>query len=196
MLSLLRLLWLLLMAETVPDDTPDEPDDDEPDPDEPANEPEPSKTHDPDARIRSLVGANDRLAKRNKKLQKALAEAEGHQVTSDGMLELQRENAFLRAVFEKGETLDMDTAWDLLHVRGFIDTVTVDDDGQVTGMPDALDRLLDRYPWLSDEVPETVDEDPNRPRRTAMPPKKRQGSPDGPSKTQLEDRFPSLRRRG
>lgn len=197
MVKLWRLLWLLFAMETAPsipaDEEPNEDEDEgeEEEQDEESDEPD-EDTRDSEARIRSLLAANDRLAKKNKKLQRALEGVEGNE---QPLQEARMENAFLRAAMERGDTLDLDTAWDLLHVRGFIDTVTVNGDGQVDGMSDAIEKLLDRYPWLTDDLPDVPEEDLDRPRRSANPPKMRKGAPVGPSKSQLQDRFPSLRRR-
>ena len=68
-------------------------------------------------------------------------------------------SAFLHAVIRRGEPLDVETAWDLANIRGFLDATKVDDDGNVEGMEDALERVLERYPWLADEPPYDPDED-------------------------------------
>jgi hypothetical protein len=59
-------------------------------------------------------------------------------------------------------------------VRGFVDTVTVDGEGHVSGMSDAIERLLDRYPWLTDDVPDLIDKDSNgdRPMVTGRHPRR------------------------
>ncbi len=195
MLSLLRLLWLLFAVEAVPDgdnDSPSTPGDQ----DDADEEEEEETIHDPEK-----MALSREAGKWRKKFRAAegrireLEEAD----TSEPYQETRLENAFLRAVMERGDVADLDTSWDLLHVRGFVDTVTVNGDGQVEGMSEAMEKLLDRYPWLTDDLPDSDDEedaDPDRPKRTAPPPKIRKGKPTGPSKGQLEDRFPSLRRRG
>jgi hypothetical protein len=43
---------------------------------------------------------------------------------------------------------DLDMAWDLMNLRHFVDAVEVAEDGKVQGMDDAVDRLIDRYPFL------------------------------------------------
>lgn len=49
------------------------------------------------------------------------------------------ENAFLREVFGREERLtDLETAWDLASVRGYLDTVMVNDKGEVQGMTEEI----------------------------------------------------------
>ena len=85
--------------------------------------------------------------------------------------------AFLRAVIDRGERLDLETTWDLATVRGFLDTVEVTDDALVEGMEDALGRVLNRYPWLREDSPTTEEQNPPGQRKlTAPPPKKRKDS--------------------
>jgi hypothetical protein len=190
MLSLWRFLLLLFAMETAPD-----PDDESEEQEEEETETE-EEISDPEKMALSREAGKWRKKFRAAEARiRELEEADA----SEPLHEARKENAFLRAVMERGDPLDLETAWDLLHVRGFIDTVTMNGDGQVDGMSDALEKLLDRYPWLSDELPEPdedEDDNPDRPRRTAPPPKIRRSKPVGPSKNQLEDRFPSLRRRG
>ena len=72
------------------------------------------------------------------------------------------ENAFFRTAIASGHhTIDLDTAWTLLTTKGFADAVSIDDDGDVTGMAEALDRVIARYPWIvSDDLPDDDEPDP------------------------------------
>jgi hypothetical protein len=197
-----RLLWLLwcLLFETAPDDETDDegrPDDDgdEDDPavaDDDGDQDEAGEdTRDPQARIKSLLAANDRLAKKNTKLQKALSD--GSQGDGADLVAVRRENAFLRAVLERGETLDMDTAWDLMNAKGFIDLMKVSDDGEVSGAEEAMQKLVDRYPWLLDADGSATDEP------TRMPPPsggraKKKHDTTAVRHADLKGRLPALRR--
>ena len=61
--------------------------------------------------------------------------------------ELRLENAFLRSAMTADEPIqDMELAWNLLNTKGFVDSVKVADDGTVTGMDDALAKVVERYP--------------------------------------------------
>src|SRR5262245_34764070 len=184
MLNLLKLLLLLRLAEIAPDDA---------DLDEDEEEEEEEPIRDPEKQALSREAGNWRKKFRAAEARiKELEEAD----SSEAFQEARMENAFLRAVMERGGDLDLDTAWDLLHVRGFVDTVTVSADS-VTGMDEALEKLLDRYPWLPDEVPETGEDDEpaNGSKRTPTGAKRRKAGPAGPSQSQLKERFPSLARR-
>lgn len=105
------------------------------------------------------------------------------------------ETAFLRVVFERDESIDVETAWDLANVRGFLDAVKIGDDGSVDGMTDAIDRVLARYPWLADEPIGTDDGLTEPLRRTASPPMRRPGTKEPQfSREQLQKRLPALRK--
>jgi hypothetical protein len=195
MLSLWHLLLLLFATETAPDPADEQEEEEEEEgTEETETEEEEEEIRDPEKMALSREAGKWR--KKFRAAEARIAELEEADV-SEPFREARMENAFLRAVMERGDVADLDTAWDLLHVRGFIDVVTLDGDGQVDGMSDTLEKLLDRYPWLSDEPPESDEEndDPDRPRRTAPPPKMRKGKPAEPSKDQLQDRFPTLMRR-
>jgi len=115
--------------------------------------------------------------------------------TAESLASVRMESAFYKALFARDEKIDADTTWDLLHTKSFADLVTVADDGNVSGMDAALDKLFDRYPWLLDgfvAVDDDEDEEPKR--RTAPPPKKRRDlAGQGQSQKQLAERFPSLK---
>ena len=158
---------------------------------------------DPKAKISALESANARLHKKVKSLEKALTEAEGTQDGADVRDQLRRprlESSFLRAVISHSEPLaDIDTAWDLANVRGLLDPVKVADDGKVEGMEEALSKLLDRYPWLTDG-----DEAEGEP--ASLPPTHNSGRPPNPranraataalARTGMAQRLPALRKRG
>jgi hypothetical protein len=102
------------------------------------------------------------------------------------------EAAFLRHVIDSGERYDLEAMWDLARVRGFLDTLEVSDDGEVSGMDDAISRVLDRYPWLCEDAPATTDAGTKT--RTAPPPRKRDNGPAKPLESTMRERFPALRK--
>jgi hypothetical protein len=53
---------------------------------------------------------------------------------------------------------DLDMAWDLMNLRHFVDAVEVAEDGKVQGMDDAVDRLIDRYPFLVSGFSDSTEE--------------------------------------
>jgi len=176
------LLLLALLFETAPEDDPDaDPDDEE--------------VRDPIAKIRSLTEANARLARQKRKAEERLAELEEPgtpKPTDDGARTTRLENAFLRTAIEGGTDLDLDTAWTLLEGKGLLDLVTVTDEGAVEGMDAALERLLDRYPWLSHEPPEV---EPTAVSGAKAPPPKKKRDPNAIDESAIRDRFPQLKRR-
>jgi len=158
-------------------------------------------TKDPAAKFHAMqdhIGRlHRRLDERDKHIRALEAEMDsgggngGDGTPSGDAHELRLENAFLRSAMAADAPLDLDTAWDLLRVRGFVDTVNVGDDGKVTGMDDALAKLVERYPWLADA--------PTPPEPRPSPPaikgaRKRQDPSAGLSRSGLESRFPALKR--
>jgi hypothetical protein len=83
--------------------------------------------------------------------------------------------------------------WDLANVRGFLDTIEVAADGEVSGMDDAISRVLDRYAWLREDavVPGTPSTGAQQPK-----PKLRRSTPPGPSASSMRERFPALKKGG
>jgi hypothetical protein len=83
---------------------------------------------------------------------------------------------------------DLETAWDLGSIRGYFDPVK--DDGE--GMSDALDKLIDRYPYLRD-YEASADNGDEGPKHGQRPVRKRreQATTDGT----LAGRFPALKGR-
>jgi hypothetical protein len=181
------LLWLLLLAllfETAPDDDEETDDDDEP-------EAEPEPVRDPEKKALSREAGRWRTKYREAETK--IKEMESGAAFAEPLRASRLESAFLRVVLARGGRLDVETSWDLLRVRGFADTVTIDDDGDVKGMDEALGRLLDRYPWLEEPASDPNEDRPLR--RTAPAPKKRKdGAAEQHSKASLEARFPALRR--
>lgn len=190
MLRFLQMLWLLFAAEMLPDADPEEEDEDEEEDDE-------EEQRDPQRKIIAQQSHLDRLHKKIRKQDIRIQELEeGHDPgLSEALRSSRVESAFLRAVIDRKESLDVETTWDLANVRGFLDAVQVDADGNVEGIDDALGRVLDRYPWLAEEpmdAPEDDDADPSRPRRTARAPRKRSDAAGKVQEGSLRQRLPAL----
>jgi hypothetical protein len=90
----------------------------------------------------------------------------------------------MKAVMGRGDSLDTDTAWDLLHSPGFVDAVAIDGE---TGEPDldsmneAIEKLLARYPWLTgaDSIPDEEPDGPRAPKVTTGTGKRKPDSSSG-----------------
>jgi hypothetical protein len=149
-------------------------------------------------RGRRLIVKNRGLAaKKVEKRDARIKELEGQDGNADtGALRSTRlELAFLKVAIEREEPIgDLDTAWDLANVRGFLDAVEIEEDGAASGMAEALDRIADRYPWLVDDdaLPGDDDAPPSRPGGRPVTPKRHRGTE---TRAGLEKRFPALRRR-
>jgi hypothetical protein len=184
---MVRLLWLLLalLMETAPEN--DEPEDD-------ADEPDDGEEEVRDPEKQALSREAGRWRQKFRAAESRIAELEAGGEAKEALRSSRLESAFLRAVLAHNGPLDVETTWDLANVRGFLDAVTIDTDGNVDGMDEALARVLDRYPWLADEpVGDVGDGSPAR--RTAPPPKKKKdGAAEQHSRASLEARFPALRR--
>jgi hypothetical protein len=157
-------------------------------------------TKNPKKRIASLLEANTRLHKKLKERDERIEELEAG--TDDGVLQEARlQAAFWRHCYTSDVKLtDAETAWELATNKGFFDTVSFSDDGEVEGMDAALTRLLERYPYLVSEEDEDEEDEPHPPIST--PTSGRQ--PLARSKTagvqqattaKLRERFPALKRR-
>jgi hypothetical protein len=185
MLGLLQLLSLLLL-ELAPDHDVDE---------EAAEEEE---ARDPYARIKALESEKDRHAKNAIKARaerdEAVAELEAERAGSDDLRLARLETAFLREVMRRGQAIDVETAWDLAGVKGFLDLATVGHDGEVEGIVEATDRLLDRYPFLTDADLTPSDSGEGLPRSAPPPRKRKDSSALRPPRETLEQRFPHLRK--
>jgi hypothetical protein len=190
-LLLLPFLTLLTKTKADPDPGPDLDElDDEDDDDE--------QIRNPKALVKSLREANSRLARKLKKRDQRIQELEAHGDSDDDEEEededtdprlLKLENAFLRAAIDMDDPItDLETAWTLATEKGFLDAVK--DDGE--GMPEALDKLVDRYPYLVDVADDEPAPRPNRdtgrtPRRASPRASMAAGN------AALAKRFPALR---
>jgi hypothetical protein len=185
MLHLLPILAALLL-ETAPDNV----DEDE---HEGQHEDEEEEVRNP--RIRELSAEAKKWRLKYREAQAQLAEMEpaddeGH---VGGLQDARLEAAFLREVLSAGHSLDVDTTWDLMRLRGFLDAVKVDDEGIVTGMDEALSKTVDRYPWLSDEPPEAEDRPPAA-KPTVGTARKKKDSVPSVNDADLQRRMKALRR--
>jgi hypothetical protein len=105
------------------------------------------------------------------------------------------ENSFMKAVLAHNGPLDTDATWTLLEGRGFLEAVTVNEDGTVDDetMAEALAKVLDRYPWLGDgDANDDPDPKPLPPRTGGA--KKRPDGAQTNNAGDLRSRFPALRR--
>lgn len=211
MIRWLLLLPLLLLKtgaereEDEDDDSPDDEDEGEENEDkDPLLDDDGKPIRDPKAMIKSLKEANRRLAKKLEKKDqriKKLEDQDGSNGDGDrpsSIRSARLESAFMRAVFEYRDSIDLEAAWDLATLRGYLDGVKVADDGTVVeeDMEAALEKLVDRYPYLIRDD----DEPASRDNGDALP-KTRQPRPSRQSKTAvdraaLEKRYPALRGRG
>jgi hypothetical protein len=183
------LLWTLLWQtdDPAPDEDPDDP---EPDPDDD------DEIRDPEAKIRAQEAHIARLHKKIKKQDGLIEELQSQTTDGDALRSARIETAFLRSIMERTDPIaDVETAWDLANIRHYFDTVAIDDDGQVTGMPEVLDRLVARYPYLQDDMPEDdVDDPAPRPTKTGRRVRK-DGNQAAHTRAGMQDRFPALRGR-
>lgn len=137
------LAWLAsLLWETVEDEeeeeTEEEPEEEEKEPEEDIKNP----------RIKELSAEAKKWRLKFRAAQKRIGELEESSATGEReVLRASRlETAFLREVLTSEEPLEVESAWDLLNARGFVDTVKVGDDGAVEGMAEAMSRLLEATP--------------------------------------------------
>jgi len=191
-----KLLWwlLLLLLEGGGDGEGDPPDDDD-DTEDDTDEDEDEEIRDPKALVKSLRSANDRLAAKVAKRDERIRELEQGDGDAEALRSTRLELAFLRAAIEREEPItDLDTAWDLANVRGFLDAVEIEEDGTAPGMAEALDRIAGRYPWLVNDDAEPPDDD-TPPGKPSARPVNRQRQRGVEGRAGLEKRFPALRRR-
>jgi len=202
MLTLLRLLPLLGLWETAPEDHDDEEEEEEEEEEEDEGNKKDSEGNKKE-RIRDAEkqALSHEASTWRKKLRAAEAQIREFETTQADKIaaairEARLETAFLRVVVERDDKLDVETAWDLANVRGFVDPVKIDDDGEAVGMDEALDRVLDRYPWLADEsLADGADAETVAGRRTAPSPKRRSGTTEPHfSRDDLQKRMPALKR--
>jgi hypothetical protein len=160
-------------------------------------EEEQEEIRDPVAKARAETEKAARLSKKLTQVEAELAElrkAKDEHPDAQALRASRVESAFLRHVIDSGERYDLEAMWDLARVRGFLDTLEVSDDGEVSGMDDAISRVLDRYPWLREDAPATTDAGTKT--RTAPPPRKRDNGPAKPLESTMRERFPALRKGG
>jgi seryl-tRNA synthetase len=203
MLSVLKLLWaILLLEETNDDDDIPPDDDDESHDDDPPDDDDDEDIRDPKAKIAALKDEKERHKRNAKKAREDLDKAnqrikqleDGGATDGDG--ESRIEAAFWKSlVVGPHKIADHESALDLFTARGFIDLVTVGDDGEVAGMDEAMEKMLARYPWLADDdLPTDDDADTPPKRRTASPPRKKKDSQPVQTRADLEKRLPHLRK--
>jgi hypothetical protein len=180
------LIWLAwLLFETASDDEPGEDEDEQDDEEEEIRKPK--------AKIRSLQDHVNRLHKRLEERDSRIKELED--AGNDGRLRV--EAAFWRELVTGERRIgDHESAWDLFTARGFADLVKLSDDGEVTDMDVALEKLVERYPWLEDEPIQPDSElEVAMGRRTAPPPKRKSGTTELQfDRAQLQKRMPHLRK--
>ena len=182
------LAWLLLDTDSGGDDADDSKDDadDKPDADD-------EPTRDPEKRITALEEQKARLIKKLDQKDARIKELEDAAPNNGDLRSARLELAFMKsAITTDPPPSDLNTAWDLLNVRGFLDALP--DDGE--GMDEAVSKLLGRYPWLSDEPPEDdggdMEPPPGPSGRRTNEKKNAAGTPDTSA---LAKRFPALRGR-
>lgn len=179
---MLKLLWLLrlLMLETDAGELEEQEEDDDTE--------DVGVVRDPEAYIKALKDQVERLHKKVRKQDSELRDLRD-QSNDAALRDARLEAAFLRAAVKRGEPIaDLETAWDLGHVRGFFDAVT--DDGE--GMGEALDKICQRYPYLLD-----VDGAPTEPESSIHKGQRRVKPTREAHATDraMRERFPALRGR-
>lgn len=201
-LKLVRLLWLLLALEEgdgngPPDDddndTDDDTDDDSDDVDD-APEPPTDEELKNNPRIKELSRENGKWRIKLRKAEERIKDLEDTDDHVAAVRTSKVEAAFWRSlVVGPHKIADHESALDLFTARGFADLVKIGDDHEVSGMDDAIEKLVVRYPWLADDLPS--DDDVEIPlRRTAPPPRKKKDGASPTSRKDLEKRMPALRR--
>jgi hypothetical protein len=188
------LLWPLLLlllkdGEEGGDEEEDEREDDG------EGEDEDEEIRDPKALIKSLREANARLAKKLEKKDQRIQELEARD--GDGIRSARLESAFIRAVFEYRDSIDLEAAWDLASLKGYLDGVKVEDNGSVDSdeMEKALGKLVARYPYLIDDKGEEPASDDGRTPPKTRQPRQKQKAKTAVDRAALEKRFPALRSR-
>lgn len=100
------------------------------------------------------------------------------------------ENAFLKA--NKFKWQDPEVALAVADMSA----VTIDDEGHVTGLEAALERLAKSKPWMLDKSGESSDDGASAPAGpTGTPPMNGQPSSGRPDRAAMVKRFPALRTR-
>jgi hypothetical protein len=198
---MLMLLGMLL-AETAPkldqeqdDENGEQSDEQEQEPSEEEQEGG-EEIRDPVAKLHAERSKFQRLSKKLTAAEEELAElrkARDEDPTIQALRASRIETAFLHAVISSGESYDLEAMWDLANVRGFLDAIDVSDDGEVSGMDEAIGRVLDRYPWLRED--ETIPSTPSTGAKQPTP-KLRRSTAQGPSASSMRERFPALKKGG
>ncbi|MFT3854175.1 MAG: hypothetical protein QM733_15745 [Ilumatobacteraceae bacterium] len=169
------------------DDTSDESTDDTGD----GGTPPPADEDTRDPRIKQLCDENAAHRHKNKELQKALDEATAQLTslpeTQAALVEARQHNAFLIAAF--GRVDDLEAAWKLADRT----TLTVNEDGTVTGAAELVDALCERYPYLVPPADTPYVPPPTEP--SGRPANGRRFRRTDPNRTALENKFPALRGR-
>jgi hypothetical protein len=203
----LKLLWLFwtLLLDTDDDDT-DNDDDTDDDNDDDTDDGDQDQDKDDkrvrDAKLQELSSEAKKWRLKFREVEKEIKELrESHaKAAAEELKKARLETAFYRSVLVSGQTIDVETAFDLLTIKGFADSVKIPDDGagEVEGMDQALETLVLRYPWLegTDDGSDDTDQDGDAPplRRTASPPKKKPANANVQSydRSELERRMPTL----
>jgi hypothetical protein len=197
LLNVLRLLWLILMLEEGDPPGDDDQDDDDNDTEEDdAPEPPTDEELKNNPRIKELSRENGKWRIKLRKAEERIEELED----GDGQASVLRtscvEAAFWRSlVVGPHKIADHESALDLFTARGFADLVKIDENLEVSGMDDAIEKLVARYPWLADDDLPSDDDVDVPSRRTAPPPRKKMDTTQAkPSRKELEKRMPHLRK--
>jgi hypothetical protein len=167
-------------------------------PDDEDEEPDPDKKRPRDPEKQKLIDEARKWRLKFREAEAKLKDVGDQEPIRDALRTARLELSFLRTAMEHDDPIaDLETAWDLGTARGYFDTVKIEDDGTVAGMDEALDRLLERYPYLIDS---DDDEEPEPPVSRPSPRPIGQGRKAGAAvgDASLEKRFPLLakRRRG
>jgi hypothetical protein len=103
-----------------------------------------------DAKMKELSGEAKKWRLKYREAEKRIAElGDSPAIAPKEHRDSRLESAFLRSMLTAATPVDVESAWDLAVARGFFDAVK-DDTGD--GMDEALDALLDRYPWLANDA--------------------------------------------
>jgi uncharacterized protein YdcH (DUF465 family) len=190
----MRWLWPLLLPLLEAGDASNEggDEDDAADDDDKQEQEEDEEIRDPGALIKSLRGANARLARKLEKKDQRIKELEGN---GNALRSARLQSAFMRGVFEHRDSIDLEAAWDLANYKGFLDAVKVEDDGSVDpdGMTEALEKLVARYPYLIQESESLASHNDGALLKTRQP-RPKPHAKTAVDHAALERRFPALRR--
>lgn len=134
-----------------------------------------------------LKAIRDKDLPEAEKTKKDLEETTKRAEAAEASLRTQRiQNAFLRDNTHSWK--DPEAALALVDLTG----VDIAEDGQVTGLKDALKRLSGKYPWMLNEKGKEGDEGKGG---SGAPPMNGKPGSDKPDKSKLAQRLPALRTR-